>query len=311
MPTSSHAVKISPIKQGFKQLSFDYDEETKSLWGYMNPTTIPNFSLEMLHEARSFDDEFERNDCQIKYDGEYAPVEFYVATSKTPGVFNLGGDLGLFLNLIKSKDRQTLTHYAHLCIDNIYARSSKYGHPNLTTIGFIQGDALGGGFELALANDYIIAERHAKFAFPEILFNLFPGMGALSFLERKVGLQEAKKIVSSGKTYSADELHRLGVVDVVAETGLGEIAVYDLIRKQERHWNGLRAIQASCNRIKPVTKDELRDVTDIWVDAAFRLNDKDLKTMERILRSQKNWINSMNERKNFTSNANELSSSAA
>ena len=52
------------------------------------------------------------------------------------------------------------------------------------TVALIQGDAIGGGFEAMLTNDVVIAERTAKFGLPEILFNLFPGMGAHSFLKR-------------------------------------------------------------------------------------------------------------------------------
>ena len=51
----------------------------------------------------------------------------------------------------------------------------------------MQGECLGGGFEAALSSDVIVAEKSARFGFPEILFNLFPGMGAYSFLERKIG----------------------------------------------------------------------------------------------------------------------------
>jgi DSF synthase len=49
---------------------------------------------------------------------------------------------------------------------------------DVTTIALVQGDALGGGFETALSSNVLIAERSAKLGFPEILFNLFPGMGA-------------------------------------------------------------------------------------------------------------------------------------
>jgi len=51
----------------------------------------------------------------------------------------------------------------------------------LTTISLAQGDALGGGFEAALSCSVIIAERRARFGFPEVMFNLFPGMGPTAF----------------------------------------------------------------------------------------------------------------------------------
>ena len=56
----------------------------------------------------------------------------------------------------------------------------------ILTVALIQGDAVGGGFEAMLTDDIVIAEQGAKFGLPEILFNLFPGMGGYSFLRRKV-----------------------------------------------------------------------------------------------------------------------------
>ncbi len=72
-----------------------------------------------------------------------------------PGVFNLGGDLALFVLLIKSREREALAHYAKLCIDNVYARVQNYHCPWLTTISLVQGDALGGGLR-----DRAVLRRH-------------------------------------------------------------------------------------------------------------------------------------------------------
>ena len=81
----------------------------------------------------------------------------------------------------------------------------------------MQGDALGGGFECALASDLIVAEERAQLGFPEILFNLFPGMGAYSLLSRRVGMKGAEKMILSARLYTAEELHELGVVDLLVE----------------------------------------------------------------------------------------------
>lgn len=112
--------------------------------------------------------------------------------SLNPGVFNLGGQLALFRKLIDQKDRASLLRYATKCIDVIFPRICRFDSP-LCTITLIQGDALGGGFEAALASDIVIAERHCQMGFPEILFNLFPGMGAYSLVARKVGTARAEK----------------------------------------------------------------------------------------------------------------------
>jgi DSF synthase len=105
--------------------------------------------------------------------------------------------------------------YATRCINCIYARVHHYAVPDLITVSLVQGDALGGGFEAALVSDVIIAEEQARFGFPEIRFNSFPGMGAYSLLARKVGGRIAERMMLSGKRYSASTLHVWGVVDHV------------------------------------------------------------------------------------------------
>ena len=98
----------------------------------------------------------------------------------------------------------------------------------------MQGDALGGGFECALSSSVLIAEEDARMGFPEILFNLFPGMGAYSFLSRKVGRRITEELITSGAIYTARELYDLGVVDVITPTGTGEAAVESFVRKHAR-----------------------------------------------------------------------------
>ena len=66
-----------------------------------------------------------------------------------------------------------------------------------------------------------IAEEGATFSFPEVLFNMFPGMGALSLLGRRIGLKKAEDIIMSGKVFTAREMFELGVVDEVAADGAG------------------------------------------------------------------------------------------
>jgi DSF synthase len=213
-------------------------------------------------------------------------VNYYVTTSRTPRVFNLGGDLALFVLLIKSRDRDALAHYARLCIDIIYPRTQSFFSPTLTKIALVQGDALGGGFECALASDLIVAEESAQLGFPEILFNLFPGMGAYSLLSRRIGMRAAEELILSGRVLSAAKLHEMGVIDVLAKDGEGQSAVRDWIARNGKHRNGMQAALCARRRVNNVTREELDAITDVWVDAAFRLGDRDLKMMSRIVRAQ-------------------------
>ena len=191
--------------------------------------------------------------------------------------------------LIKSHDRDTLLRYAKLCIDNIYSRICNY-HSPMTTISLVQGEALGGGFETALASNVIIAERRSRMGLPEILFNLFPGNGAYSLLARRVGMKRAEEMILSGRVYTAEELHEAGIVDVLAEDGTGEAAVRDYIRRNERRRNGMQAVFSCRQHFHPVTHEELLNIANVWVSAALRLEDKDLKLMSRLARAQEKLV---------------------
>jgi DSF synthase len=130
--------------------------------------------------------------------------------------------------------------------------------------------------------------------FPEILFNLFPGMGAMSLLGRRVGFQKAEQMILSGRLFLAEELHELGVVDVLAEPGEGERAVHDYIRREARSRNGALALRSVRDEIQPIAYAELMRVADIWVDAALRLEPKDLRMMERLVARQTGKADAVN-----------------
>lgn len=268
------------------QYEIEFDPETGTIWGFFNPRGTPCFSLGLLSDIRAHDSTLEANKGQVMHEGRLHKASYYVAGSRTPKVYNLGGDLALFVLLIKSRDREALAHYAKLCIDNMYPRIRNYFCPTLTTIALVQGDALGGGFETALSSDVIIAEESANFGLPEVLFNLFPGMGAYSLLSRRLGMRAAEDLILSGRILSAAKLHEMGVVDVLAKDGQGESTAQEWIRKNQKRRNGFQAVFQARQHVQPVEREELDRITDVWVDAALRLEDKDLKMMGRIVRSQ-------------------------
>ncbi|MEO8331321.1 MAG: crotonase/enoyl-CoA hydratase family protein [Gallionella sp.] len=281
-------IGINPLEIEYSQISTRFDPEYGVLWTEMNPEGIPCCSRKLLDELDHHQRILEKCGGKIQAGDQLHPVRYAVAASLTPGVFNLGGDLELFSLLIKNQDRQALLKYSIKCLDVIFSRTSHYNFP-LITISLVQGDALGGGLEAALASDVIIAERGAKMGFPEMLFNLIPGHGAFSLTARKIGVANAEKMILSGKIYSAAELHELGLVDVLVEDGEGVEAVRDYAAKRSRCSNGYMALLKARHRFNPVTYQEMLDITNIWVDAALQLSVKDLKVMDRILRSQQKY----------------------
>ena len=275
-----------PYGRTNSQYQTEFEPATGTVWGYFNPRGTACFSLGLLKDIRAHDDALVANAGEVEIEGAMQRVNCYVTGSRIPRVFNLGGDLALFVLLIKARDRDALAHYAKLCIDNMYPRTQNFFSPTLTKIALVQGDALGGGFECALASDLIFAEAGAQLGFPEILFNLFPGMGAYSLLARRIGMRAAEELILSGRILPAAKLHEMGVVDVLVPDGNGPAAVREWIMKNAKRRNGTRAAFRARRCVNPVTREELDAITGVWVDAAFRLADRDLKMMGRIVRAQ-------------------------
>jgi DSF synthase len=276
-----------PYGKTNSQYETEFEPATGTVWGYFNPREgTPCYSLGLLRDILDHDQELVANRGHVDVDGVLHAVNYYVTASRIRGVFNVGGDLALFSMLIKAQDRDALAQYAKLCIDNIYPRTQSFFSPTLTKIVLVQGDALGGGFECALASDVIIAEESAQMGLPEILFNLFPGMGACSLLARRIGTRAAEELILSGKVLPATELHRMGVVDAIATDGQGETAVRNWIAKNAKRRNGMQAVFRARQFIHPVTREELDGIVGLWVDAALRLGERDLKMMNRLVRAQ-------------------------
>lgn len=270
----------------YAEVEYEFEPATGTVWGYMRQRGTPCFNLGLLRDIRDFGRTLATGGGTVECNGVRHKVNYYVAGSRVPGVFNLGGDLALFLLLIRSRDRDALSHYARLCIDNIYARVQNYGCPDLTTISLVQGEALGGGFETVLASDVIVAEESAMMGLPEILFNLFPGMGAYSLLARRAGPRVAEEMILSGRVLPAVKLHEMGIVDVLAGDGEGETAVHDWITRNARRRRGFQAVMQVRKQVFPVTRAELDAVAETWVDCALRLEDRDLRMMSRVVRAQ-------------------------
>lgn len=268
------------------QYQTEFEPATGTIWGYFNPRNAACFSLSLLKDIAAHDEALTQSRGKLQIEGETYEASHYVLASRTPRVFNMGGDLALFAMLIRTQDREAITAYARLCIDNMHRRIESFGAPNLTTISLVQGDALGGGFEAALTSDVIVAEESAQMGLPEILFNLFPGMGACSLLARRIGLRAAEELILSGKVMTGAEMHKLGVVDVLATDGQGETAVRNWMAKNAKRRNGLQAVMRARQFIHPITREELDGIVGLWVDAALRLGERDLRMMQRLVRAQ-------------------------
>jgi len=282
---------VASTINSFTQLELEYDSELQTVFSWMRPSPRPCFTATLLEEVRQFERLLEANSGHINNRGKQERVSYLVAGSKAVGAFNLGGDLEMFIQAILRRDRELLTYYGHLCIENVHRRLTGFGS-NIPTIALVQDKCFGGGFECALTSEVIVAERAATFSFPEVMFNLIPGMGALHLLKRRVGMKKAEQIIMSGRVYSAADMHELGVVDVITEVGLGLETTKSLIRQRQRKAVAYSALYQAKQVCEAIPKQELLDVVDVWVTAAMRLETRDLRMMSRLLRGQNRLLKS-------------------
>ena len=271
------------LERELSQFTIDFDSDQSTLWCTYRHADRPCYTLEVLDQILWLQSKLGR--CSPSSPRPGSAPRCLVWASALDGVFNLGGDLELFVTLIRSGDEEGLRQYAHRCVDTIYNNLTNVGLP-LLNITLVQGDALGGGFEAALSSDVIIAERQSKFGLPEVLFNLFPGMGAYSLLCRRLDGAKARDMILSGRLYSAKEMYDLGLVDVLAEPGEGRAAVRRYIEQNQRRYRMLLALGDVRRRCQSISYEELIDVTDLWVDTAFNLQEADLRRMERLVNAQ-------------------------
>lgn len=270
---------------GYSQLAIQYNADQRAVWYRMNPAPRPCFNSGLLRDLDTLRERLQQRTRNAAWRALWPEVDFLVAASAIPGVFSFGGDLVLFRECIAQRNAQALREYAIRCIDLLYANTIDLGEA-LTTISLVQGDAIGGGMEMALSSTVVIAERSAKFGLPEILFGLFPGMGAYQLLSRRIGVTAAERFIVHGRMRTAEELHEMGLVDIVVDDGAGEKAVADYIRRARSAPSAHRALHRIRRMSAPVRYQDLIQVADLWVECAMQLNERQLRTMERIAASQ-------------------------
>jgi DSF synthase len=266
-----------------EHLSIDLDVDRKAFWFFFHPAPVPCFNPGVLKEILAVQAALKAARCQIAVHPDHVVgVRWVVVGSRVPGVFNLGGDLALFLDLIKAQDWQALSKYATDCIDTIFNHVEGYG-AGVGTISLVQGRALGGGFECALASGTIIAEEQAVLGLPEILFNLFPGMGAANMLARRVSGHRTDAMITAGGQWSARQLFDWGVINRVVEDGDGVRAANDWIDR----YGEQGILHQRMKRLHiPLTYGELVGSITEWSTAAMGISSRDQKLIKRLRRAQ-------------------------
>ena len=138
----------------------------------------------------------------------------------------------------------------------------------LTTIAAVHGVTFGGGFELALVCDLIIADKMARFCFPELRLGLIPGFGGIPRLKRDLGNAVVRDLLLTGRSFNATKAQQIGLVSQVVSEGealRAARATAAQVGKFDR-----QTVVAAKQFIKPVPHEELRREIDIFCDLFSR-----------------------------------------
>lgn len=276
MTGDANARLAALMTRPYRYLRLEWNPELLALRVRTYVKPIQCYSLAGLTEMQRVLDDIEANPGLVKH---------LVLTSDVTGVFNFGGDLSLFVLLIRARDVESLRMYGRRCVDLVWWLESAAGRGVHTTV-LVQGDTLGGGLESVMPFHKVIFERSAQAGFPEVLFNLFPGMGAWNFVIRKAGFAIANEMILSGRLYTADQLYRRHLVDVVVDDGDGEAAIEAVLSNVHPRLRGTLAALEARRIAAPITRETLLSIVDQWTESALTLTDRDLRLMERLARAQ-------------------------
>lgn len=188
--------------------------------------------------------------------------------SKQKAGFSAGADLRELYEQAQKMDASSAAKGVREFLERIHAVLNRLDTSPLTTIAAVHGVCFGGGFELALTCDLIVADKMARFCFPELRLGLIPGFGGIPRLKRDIGNAVVRDLLLTGRSINATKGLSVGLVSQVAAEG----EAIRLARATATHTTKFdRTTAAAAKRfIKPLPAEELSREIDIFCDLFTR-----------------------------------------
>jgi enoyl-CoA hydratase/carnithine racemase len=182
--------------------------------------------------------------------------------------FSAGADLRELYEEAQQMDASSAAKGVRAFLERIHAVLNRIDTSSLTTIAAVHGVCFGGGFELALVCDLIIADKMARFCFPELRLGLIPGFGGIPRLKRDIGNGVVRDLLLTGRSINATKGLAVGLVSQVAAEGEALRAARSTAMQTTKFDRGTSA--AAKKFIKPLPAEELRREIDIFCDLFTR-----------------------------------------
>jgi enoyl-CoA hydratase len=178
--------------------------------------------------------------------------------------FSAGADLRELYRRSQEVDGKAAVEGVREFLQRIHRVLNIIDDSSLTTIAAVHGVTFGGGFELALVCDLIIADKTARFCFPELRLGLIPGFGGIPRLKRDLGNGVVRDLLLTGRSFNATKAQSAGLISqVVAEGEALRVAraTAGQLRKFDR-----RTAAAAKKFIKPIPHEDLRREIDLFCE---------------------------------------------
>jgi enoyl-CoA hydratase len=182
--------------------------------------------------------------------------------------FSAGADLRELFQRGQAMTKEAALRGVRDFLERIHAVMNAIDAAPLVTIAAVHGVTFGGGFELALVCDIIIADRMARFCFPELRLGLIPGFGGIPRLKRDLGNAVVRDLLLTGRSFNAMKAQQIGLVSQIAAEGEA-LRVARATASQVGKFD--RATAAAAKEfVKPIPYDELKREIDIFCDLYSR-----------------------------------------
>jgi enoyl-CoA hydratase len=190
-----------------------------------------------------------------------------IHSTMKPG-FSAGADLRELYGWMKQHGRTEVGRQARAYLERIHRVMNVLDESPLTTIAAVHGVTFGGGFELALTCDLIIADKMARFCFPELRLGLIPGYGGIPRLKRDLGNAVVRDLLLTGRSFNTTKAQQIGLVSQVVGEGEALRAARATAAQLAKFDRATAA--AAKHFIKPVPREELRCEIDIFCELLAR-----------------------------------------
>lgn len=195
-------------------------------------------------------------------------IHAVIVYSEMKGGFCAGADLRELYHRSREMQKEDSVRAVREFLERIHHVLNMIDASPLTTIAAVHGVTFGGGLELALACDLIIADKTARFAFPELRLGLIPGFGGIPRLKRDVGNAAIRDLLLTGRSFNATKAQQIGLVSQVVAEGealRAARATTAQLGKFDRQTSA-----AAKAFIKPIPYEELKREIEIFCELFSR-----------------------------------------